>query len=378
MNSALRLQPMPSLAEKLKHARLATGMSTRAVADRLSRRLGISHATIANYEKGRSVPPVTVLAALAEEYQRPLNWFLDRGPSLAGIRYRNLKSKVKVRDKHCYEGEAQRWLDAYLRIEQKLKAPLKPRLQRPLPTRGEAPHEFALRVRQLLDLKSSDSVPSLVEILEWFGVRVIEMETDLSIDAMAARYGDEEVVVLNPSVPNDRCRMNAAHELGHILLGDCRKENAPDHRGIEKGAFDFASHFILPNSRLKEAFDGQSMVRLVQYKERFGISLAAMVYRAEKARFITKDTAKRLWIEFTQRGWRANEPGYVRPDRATRFEQLLDGAIMKGTLTLSQAASLAHVREEEIRRRLRVAMGMDHYDGDDEPMTRILPLHNEA
>ena len=118
MGSALRLPVMSQIADKLKRARLATGMSTRAVAARVSKRLGISHATIANYEKGRSVPPVTILAALADVYERPLNWFLENGRSLTDVRYRNVKSKVRVKDRHRFEGEAQRWLEAYTRIEQ--------------------------------------------------------------------------------------------------------------------------------------------------------------------------------------------------------------------------------------------------------------------
>ena len=54
-----------SLASKLKTARPMTGLSTRAVAAGLASEFPISHATIANYEAGRSVPPLDVLASLA-------------------------------------------------------------------------------------------------------------------------------------------------------------------------------------------------------------------------------------------------------------------------------------------------------------------------
>jgi Zn-dependent peptidase ImmA (M78 family) len=186
---------------------------------------------------------------------------------------------------------------------------------------------------------------------------VLENPTDLRIDGLAAKYGDEYIIVLNPTVSNDRSRLNAAHELGHVLLGDCDAEGA-ESKASEQRAFEFASHFLLPNGQLKSAFVGQSMVRLVQFKERFGISLAAMVYRAEKLKFITKPTAKELWIEFARRGWRTNEPGYVRPDRATRFEQLIDEARLSGRLSLKELADLSGVRPEAIRQRLDYAMGI--------------------
>src|SRR5713226_4506168 len=115
-----------SLARKLKAARSLTGMSTRTVARKLMRRFPISHATIANYESGRTVPPMDVLAALADLYERPLNWFMERGRSLTGVRYRNLKSRVRVAELHRFEADVQRWVDAYVALEGRLNRLLKP------------------------------------------------------------------------------------------------------------------------------------------------------------------------------------------------------------------------------------------------------------
>src|SRR4051794_14689857 len=99
-----------SLAGKLKTARSLAELSTRAVAAKLSNRFAISHATLANYENGRSVPPLDVLAGLAGLYGRPINWFLERGKGLTGVQYRNLKSRVRMSDLHRFEAEVQRWI----------------------------------------------------------------------------------------------------------------------------------------------------------------------------------------------------------------------------------------------------------------------------
>ena len=220
-------------------------------------------------------------------------------------------------------------------------------------------------------------MPSVTDVLDRFGIRTIEHPTELRIDGLAAKFGGETAVVLNPAVPNDRSRLNAAHELAHIVYGDCDKEGVAETKESENRAFAFASVFLLPNAKLKEAFMGQSMVRLVQFKELYGISLAAMVYRAEKLRYITKNTAKKLWMEFSRRGWRTNEPGTVRPDRATRFEQLLDSALFERRISLREAAALAAVRPEEIRQRINSAMGLDKdidYD-DEEPSVLRIPTN---
>jgi len=350
-----------SLASKLKTARSLTGMSTRSVATKMASRFPISHATIANYESGRSVPPMDVLAALAQLYERPINWFLERGKTLTGVRYRNLKSRVRIGTLHQYEADVQRWMDAYVAVEERLKQPLVPTVAKPPANSDFPPDDLSREVRRLLEFSEDAPIPGVVEVLEQFAVRVLENPTDLRIDGLAAKYGDEHIVVLNPTASNDRTRMNAAHELAHILLGDCDTETA-ESKAVEGRAFEFASHFLLPNHQLKRAFEGQSMVRLIQYKERFGISLAAMVYRAEKLGFITKHTAKMLWIEFARRNWRVNEPGFVRPDRATRFERLIDEALLSNRFSLKELADLCGVRPDAIRERLNYAMGIQQDD----------------
>ncbi len=351
-----------SLASKLLTARSLTGMSTRTVAAKLSKQFTISHATIANYESGRSVPPLDIVATLASLYDRPLNWFLEQGKCLTGVRYRNLKSKVSMRELHRFEADVQRWVDAYVSLETRLKRPLKADITDLHDTGTTSPNELAKATRVRLGIgRDEEPIPSMVDVLERFGVRTLENPTDLRIDGLAARYGQEFIVVLNPTVSNDRLRLNAGHELGHVLYGDCDSEEK-DTKALEARAFEFASHLLLPNTQLKRAFEGRSMVRLVQFKERFGISLAAMIYRAEKLGFIPKQTAKMLWVEFSRRGWKTSEPGMVRPDRATRFEQLVEEAVFSNRLSIKEIADLSGVRPEAVRARLNFAMGITGHD----------------
>lgn len=354
-----------TLGERLRAARKATGLSTRAVADKVRRFAPVSHATLANYERDLTRPPIDVMTALATLYQRPLNWFLGEGPSLSGVRYRNLKSKVGVRDRQRFEGDCLRWLDAYAAIEAHLEDELKADLEFEADPDETAAETAARFRRDALNLDEDDRLPSVVDVLERLGVRVMEVETELAIDGLAARRGNEFVVVLNAEVTNDRARMNAAHESGHVVRGDCKSVEEED-RKEEKAAFEFASHLLLTSEMLKEAFKRKSVVDLVRYKERFGISLAAMVYRAQEERLIRESEARNLWIEFSKRGWRAHEPGTVWADRATRFEALIDGALVQGQATLPKLAEVAGVREDELRRRLALATGAEDYDAEQE------------
>ena len=314
-----------------------------------------------------------VLAALADMYERPLNWFLERGKILTGVQYRNAKSRLRISDLQTFEAEALIWIDGYVTLERRMNRPLVSTVIEFGDKSQLDPVALALEVRRHLGLREdADPIPSIVDVVEKFGIRVIENPTQLSIDGLAAKYGQEYVVVLNSTVPSDRSRLNAAHELGHVLYGDC-DSNDPNSKVLESRAFDFASHFLISSSQLKEAFQGKSMVRLIHYKERFGISLAAMVFRAEKHGFITKQEARSLWIAFAKRNWRALEPGHVRPDRATRFEQLIEEAINSNRLSLREIADLCGVRPEAIRKRLDFAIGDANCPEDEETDTLLFP-----
>lgn len=353
-----------SLGARLKAARAATGLSTRAVVEKLRLVAPISHSTLANYERDATRPPIDVMMSLAMLYERPLNWFLCKGSVLAGVRYRNLKSKVGVREKQRFEAECQRWLEAYVAIERYVGEELRAELEF-VADPDESPAASARRLRSALNMDMDDRLASVVELLERLGVRVMETETELAIDGLAAVANDEKVVVLNSNVANDRARMNAAHEAAHIIRGDCTAEGE-ESKEQEKAAFEFASQLLLTSEMLREAFRRKSVVDLVRFKERFGISLAAMVYRAKEEGVIRESEARQLWIEFAKRGWRVQEPGRVWADRATRFEALIDSALVAQRSTLANMAEVAGVREDELRRRLALATGADDYGAEQE------------
>lgn len=340
---------------KLREARIGAGItSTRAAQERLrARGLDISHATIANYESGKTNPPMAVLNVLADFYGRPLQWFLERSEVLVGVEYRNLKSKVKASDRAQYESAAAKWLTAYRRLEEALGKRLQSSITTPTCSQDSG-RELARHVRELLKLNDSQPIASVVDVLHAFGIRQLELPSKFGIDGLAAQFCGDPVVVLNPLTSNDRSRLNAAHELGHHLFGDC--DASADGRMTlaerEHRVYEFASCFLLPDTQVNSAFQGRSFLRLLEYKERFGISLAAMIYRAEKIQVIDAKTAKWLWIEFAKRGWRKNEPGKVWVDRPMRFEQLIEDAIRLKKFNWRQLECLTAVSASELRSRL--------------------------
>jgi len=342
-----------SIGNKLRAARVAAGKSTRVAARETTLRgIPMSHATLANYERGDTMPAMPTLQLLAILYECPHEHLLGSAPTLSGIRYRALKS-VRAKDRRHFEGEATRWMYLYFELENILERPLKGLSFRA--KLSESGVDLATRVRNKMKL-GQGPVPSVIRLLEKFGIRVIQLKSEARIDGLAAMYGNSPVIALNPLATNDRFRFNAAHELGHHLFADWEAEDGKDHDGDDR-AHEFASHLLIPNSEIENAFKGFSMVRLVRYKELFGISLAAMIYRGKQLDLINKKDYERIWREFSRLGWRSREPGYVAPDYTSRLEQLIELSVVDKTMSYRDVACLASVEENVIRSRVLEAIG---------------------
>jgi Zn-dependent peptidase ImmA (M78 family) len=147
-------------------------------------------------------------------------------------------------------------------------------------------------------------------------------------------------------------RLNALHELAHHLFEDCVCDGHLPSDEIEDRAFDFAVGMLIPDDMLKEAMDSKSIVRLVQYKERYGISLGAMFYRARQRNYISASTYRRVMIEFSKHGLRKLEPGEVLPDRPLRMEYLIDRAVFTGASTYEKLAGVSGLSTGDIEDRV--------------------------
>ena len=347
---------LESIGQRLRIAREAVALSTREVAARLTLSFKqTSHVTVGNYERGVSRPSEEILQAFAQLYNRPINWICGKGAILEGLRYRALKS-VSVRDRKDFAHNAQLWLETYLYVEGILSRKLLSKHPQFVVSRDESGSQLAKRIRKDYGL-GDYPLPSTIRLLEDFGIYIIQLSTAARIDGFAGLLGGLRVVALNANLPNDRIRLNALHELAHHLYEDCVEGPALSHEEVEKRAFEFASHLLIPDGELKEAFAIKSMVRLVQYKERFGVSLAAMIYRAHKNNFISHSLYQRLWRDFTRLGYRKNEPGHVIADRPVRMETLIDAAVQQKYISYADIASVAGTQELSIKRRVEGTFG---------------------
>jgi Zn-dependent peptidase ImmA (M78 family) len=109
-----------------------------------------------------------------------------------------------------------------------------------------------------------------------------------------------------------RSRMDAAHELGHLVLHRAIQaktlNNSADFKEIERQAFDFAGALLMPGETFPSEVRSPSLNTFVALKERWKTSISAMIMRCAKLNMLSEEYQRRLWKHFSARGWRKNEP----------------------------------------------------------------------
>lgn len=153
------------------------------------------------------------------------------------------------------------------------------------------------------------SIGNMVHLLESKGVRVLALnQSTEKADAFSFWRNERPFVMLNTRKSAERSRMDAAHELGHLVLHTRGKVNGS--RQTEKEANLFASCFLMPEGDILASNPGRwaSLSDIVRGKKRWRVSAAALVYRMQDLGLLTEHRYKDLFIQMSQLGWRSNEP----------------------------------------------------------------------
>lgn len=280
----------------------------------LARRVEVTAAAISQYELGQARPSAAVLARLALALSMPVEFFAAAfpAPALVGqAHFRSLRTTCQAeRDQAEAFGEiAWRVVEA---IEGHVRLPelLLPPLDLPdacAPTDLQA---AAAAARAAFGLEAGP-VAHMVRLLEAHGVIVLTLpDVSERVDAFSHWYGQRPYVFASAS-KNDkaRSRMDAAHELAHLLL---HHDAEPGSQILERQATAFASEFLAPTTVLRDELPARlEFDRLHELKRRWGISLKALIYRGHAMGVYREHTYRRGMNLLTE--WGYPEPGDIGP-----------------------------------------------------------------
>ncbi len=159
------------------------------------------------------------------------------------------------------------------------------------------------------------AIPDFILFLENNGIFVCRCNLEAEkLDAFSkfSNEKDKAVVFLtadkNSSV---RSRLDVAHELAHLLLhSKVRKDDflGKNYKLYEDQAFYFASAFLLPSNTFVREIWSPSLDAFRSLKQRWRVSIGAMIKRSEELGLLNEEQTKRMWINYNRRGWRQVEP----------------------------------------------------------------------
>lgn len=345
---------MQVLGDRIKQARLAAGLSQRGLAERAK---PLSPMAISKYENNQSIPGSDVLLRLAKALGVKFEYFFRPVTvQITKTEYRK-HSGFSVRRQQALENRIIEQLERYLAIEEVFGMERLPSYQN---------EKFGLEIRKVEEAEAAagelrkkwklgeDPIDDLCETLEDHGVKVILIdEKDRKFDGFSC-WANKSVAVIavRRQEQGDRLRFDLAHELGHLFLKLGKNVDR------ERASHRFAASFLVPESAVRKEFPMKrshlSPAELYSLKHKWGFSMQAWLHRLLDLQIISATLYRHACIEFSRQGWRKEEPGQpVRPEKARRFQRLVEQAVTEGLISYSRAAELQGKSPAEVRKEMK-------------------------
>lgn len=305
---------------RLRVARALRGLAQSDLAEAC----GVKKQAVSQWEADNGTRPSAAnLTTLGVRLGVPVSFFGTAHPDPdPGTFFRSLRSTTATdRRRASAMAHLAHLLAVALEEEVELPAWNAPRLAAP-PTTGIAEIDRAAIDRAADELREILEIPpgpagNVVAGIERQGAVVVRADRVApTISAFSVPYAQRPVIVLGgDGNEHARARMDAAHELVHLVMHDPDPAHPKD---IETQATAIASAFLLP--RYGFADDVGPLVRgpridwkgLVALRSRWGASIQAMLYRAKTLRVMEEARYTQAMKFMSMKGWRKSEPGSIR------------------------------------------------------------------
>lgn len=243
-----------SIGERVRDSRASAGLSQQDLADQV----GLERSMISKLEKGVRRIDAMELTAIARTLDYPVTHFLVPMPEVISRRSTIIEEgetgySEAARSTYRTEARLSEWLRDVLQLVDLGK--LTPRSPARYPDNGlnmDGARAAAQWLRAHLDL-GAGPIESMAEVCELAGqfVAVIPLPSD----GASLIDGDIAVAVVGQQQEPGRRRSTAAHELGHMVLGDEYSNDLGVHASREdreRVIEAFAAEFLLPKRALRE------------------------------------------------------------------------------------------------------------------------------
>jgi Zn-dependent peptidase ImmA (M78 family)/transcriptional regulator with XRE-family HTH domain len=351
---------------RLTEARLARGRFKNSLATSI----GVSGMAISHYEGCADNPQHDKLRLLAGELNFPFEFFLRPAwpEELELVFWRQRSSETKLAREMTEQ--RMRWLcEIFSFLDGEVDFPEidLPKLNLPTDFRLITPEmieEAAMRVRAHWGLRELP-IPDVTLALENAGIPVVNLEiASEKQDGFcfhSPALGRSFVGINIYNVSAARARFDAGHELGHIVLHrHVTPQESRDpvfHKMLEQQAHRFAGAFLFPRKSFIAEVGAPTLYYFSDLKRRWGMSIAAMVFRAFNLGVIDEDEKSALYHNMARRRWRGvlREPfdshkdmPLERPRMLRRGMELVVGSGVFGRSAIKTSLALPQSEIEQI------------------------------
>lgn len=327
----------------------------------LHREVGVSTAAIGQYERGEVRPRADTVGALAEALRVPPGFFALGRPraqvDVAEASFRRLRSTSIAQQQQATAYVEQAWeLACYL--EESVEFP---NVDLPAWANADSPEvpdpvTAAQEIRRHWSL-GSEPIRHLVYQIERRGILTVffsmkqddRLDEKSRIDAFSTSALPRPMIVLTPDKANDvmRHRFSAAHELGHLVLHHGR--HGTDSQ-LERQADMFAAELLTPRDVIANELPNRiNFNRYEEISQRWGVSVASLLYRSRELDLLSESTVRRGYITLNSLPRRLepihNFPG-ERPELLKSAISLLEDA----GISLAQIAADLQFTPNHVRR----------------------------
>jgi Zn-dependent peptidase ImmA (M78 family)/transcriptional regulator with XRE-family HTH domain len=302
---------------RLREGREARGISATSLADLV----GVTRQAVSLYETGGGTPRPEILQRISDVLNLPAAFFfrsvseVDTGT----IFYRSLSAATKTARTRAARRfqwlcELVEYLHEFVEFP-KVNVPAHPADTAATPLTDSTIDDWAEQTRRFWGL-GDGPISNVVWLLENNGVIVTRGALDADVlDALSSRMPNAPapcVFLGTDKGSSSRSRLDAAHELGHLVLhhsvSKAQFSHPVQHRRLEAQAFRFANAFLLPSSAFARDFYLPTLEALQALKAKWHVSIGAMIKRATDLDLMPSEQARRLWVSYVRRGWRTGEP----------------------------------------------------------------------
>ena len=322
--------------------------------DELSSRTNgeVSKPNISKYESGKMMPSSKAHIALARALGMDFDYFF-RPVTVQITRpadYRK-KAKLLVTDEKAINAEVMDKVERYMEIEDTLGVSMEfdYDLSDIIVSNRDDVKRVVAHIRKDWNL-GLGPLSNIIDMLEYHGLRVIEIEAPDAFDGMCVFVGEKKpVLVLNKHYTVERKRFSTLHELGHSVM---RMNESLEQKQKETLCNYFAGEMLLSSEVLYRQFSRRIyklyLNDIARMQTQFGISIEAIMHKL-KDEHILEDVlytnfCKKKNMSAELKRW-AQTSTYLGEETSYRFSRMVYRALANNLISEEKANEILGTNE---------------------------------